>query len=159
MHPAGKKLCVMDYSQDAWNGALPLDRHSEIKKKITKLKEKTIFPENILSMHTLSLWSKVCIAVSFLNLLASSSANWWWIPRTAPTWSPGWHLWPHPSDLISMLKFLRDTPQGLAQQQLPTGQDIFPLSLGLILTFPPSSTPPCPRDLDRKFKEGIWNIP
>lgn len=42
IHSPGKKHWVMDHSQNAGKGALPLAQHSEIKMKISKAKKKLI---------------------------------------------------------------------------------------------------------------------
>lgn len=70
MHLPGKKFWVMDYSQHAWKGALPWEWPSEIKKKITKAKVGKTYlhgEKKSIKNYALSLCSKVCIVVSFIN--------------------------------------------------------------------------------------------
>lgn len=45
-HSSGEKHWVMDYSQNSGKGVLSLASQSEMKMKITKAKEKIIFPGN-----------------------------------------------------------------------------------------------------------------
>ena len=69
-----------------------------------------------------------CIAVSFINLYSSSSANWRWTPRKKCSYLVFWlpSLTSDISDLILMFCFPRDSRQGLAHLHTPLARILSP---------------------------------
>lgn len=73
-----RKLCL-------WISRVRLKWKMETKEKLFFLAKNN---PTTLIMHALSQWSWECISEISINLFSTSSSNWWWIPRAAPTWVP-----------------------------------------------------------------------